>query len=518
MTSNRRWRPHYRARDAFTFHWDESQSVSAKLSVGLSSHVEPGVGNTAEDHQILVAAPGVVVPGVVKPLDAAKRICRSWANKTAKRICRPWTYKTDKASLARITGQVIVKYRLLESCPGEQVEACSATTEVGHQKMAKRYTDALSRAVNVERLFDLPILAIVVLWPFAVGIAFLASGESVAASLLLSVAVGALVVLPESPSSSTLRLAIGKIFLLSIAAFFGYPAWSRFTESGTIPPSSGVLGVLGGGHFGFLIVTWLSAAALCAITALLILRLARDEWVGRLLAVCTQESLVLELVWVAEILERQQERLDWVSDNEAKLALGRLGEAQLLAERYVWYPKKRMKRHERRQVANIIKALLREILQLRSKLLRPTRNTAVELREQAIKLAGLVQCGYFGELSSGMAGGETSLMARLRASLVRLLCDLPLALVPFGAIWMFDQIGLNSPEYATVRGTLLGMGVFWAMFVAARALDPSSPGKITLFGQFLSMFGTWGGPPVGGKPDVTPGPSTDWESNVKDKE
>lgn len=106
MTSNRRWRPHYRARDAFTFLWDESQTVSAKPGIGLSPPGEPGVRNAAEDHQIVVAAPDVVVPEVVKSLDTAKRICRSWADQTAKRMCRPcssqhapWTHRRREKSL-----------------------------------------------------------------------------------------------------------------------------------------------------------------------------------------------------------------------------------------------------------------------------------------------------------------------------------------------------------------------------------------------------------------------------------
>lgn len=371
--------------------------------------------------------------------------------------------------------------------------------------MAARYVDALRTAVAWELVYDVLMSSIMVAWPVAVGIAFYSVFSSIAAALLLAIAVVVLIIRPASPSIDSLRSIIGRILLLSATAYVGYLARSGLSGSLSRAPFSQLIGIL---DTGMLVVVWASVAAISAITVLMVLRLLRDEWVDRLLISCAQLNLVVELVCIAEALEKQEARVHWAPDSDVIAALRRLTEARLLVERHAWYPMGDLSVKEKQQVVNGMRTLSENILKLRSDLLQPKEGTVLELRERTTRIARSAYLGHFGEFAPGADESSISPVARLRASLGRLLSDLPLALVPFGAIWAFDQIGLDSPEYQIPRGTLLYGGVTFAIFVALRALDPSMPEKITLSGRFLSILRIWG----------TPSSKSEGEGDAKDED
>ena len=460
-------RPHVRARDALRSHWVEVDRNGTNPPAAAAE--VPAILNSAEPVRAQLAGGGTTT--LTDPVSSTFRArWRLWLLGLPKRL-------NDADVKDRMYAHIESKFAAVEPADAERTDSAGGRA---HRRQADTYLRNINLAAAWEGIFKLVMAAVVVASGILVVTAFQAGFDSASQALLVGLAVVLLIILPRPPSSDSLRSVLGKIVFLIVTAFVVYYAWGNIDQFG-LPAEVRIFAAA-----VLPVVKWISIAAVSVMTLLLVLRLTRDEFVDRVFMRCAQQSLVIELIGAAQMLESQAQGVEWGPDSVAWGVLERLDTARQLVDRHEWYPK--LRTAEKKRVVPTMRQISTSIRELRHDLLCPKEGTVRELRDKALNIASVVNCGYFGELSLPATEESPGIVARLRASLGRLLCDLPLALTPFGAIWLFDQIGFDSPGNQVLRGGLMWSGVSFAIYVAFRALDPSMAGKVTLFSRFRSIL------------------------------
>jgi len=260
-------------------------------------------------------------------------------------------------------------------------------------------------------------------------------------------------------------------------------------------------------------VIFTSVMAAALLTLLLVLRLMRDGCVERVLRERTQELLAVELLLTAVNLGTQRERIDWGPGSPLRTALGRLDTAARLMEHHPWLEKDR-RQAGIRDFTKLMNRLADDIDQLQRGLLAARSDSVLTIQDRVLIAAVKVNLGHFGDLDVPLVDKSTGILTRIRTALGRLAFDLPLALLPLGVIWLFDNVGLDSPENQVPRSALLAAGASFTMFVVCRAIDPTSSGKAKLTRVLLRLLQVWRAPPQDSTPD-SDGP-TDPETDPND--
>ena len=468
MTTREAPPPHRRARDAARTHWIDADRRRAEQTQSMLGAKGGESGRTQDPDSVAFRA---------------LRWCRQHLLGTPKPI-------RDASVNDLMATHIASKYAVLESSPLTHPATSPDDTEPGpgHQELACGYLRALGIAAAWECVFDLLMTSIIVVASVVAGFAFHERGGSLTTAFFVGLTVFLVTRIPASPSIDSLRSIIGRICGLAVLAFLGYVA----------APNLDRLGMTDGLHGSVVVVlptaVFASIVTASLMTLLLVLRLLRDECVNRVLRANAQQILTLELVSTAEALATlatQQERIDWRPGSAVMTALSRLDTAGRLIERHVWF-REGLRDVEKRKVVTDMRRLSVEVLQLRGQLINAKEGTVLVLRDEVFRKAKWVHRGLFGELSVPVIDKDVSAARRLRVGLVRLAWDLPLALAPVGVIWLYDLIGFDSPGNQLPRSAMMGAGASFAMYVALRALDPTTIGKVALSSALLEILRSWG--------------------------